>query len=41
MWSMERRLCTLICAVFFGIFNNIVILIKYTKINIQNKLVQK
>ena len=35
--SMERRLCTLICAMFFCIFNLIVILIKYTKINTQKK----
>ena len=33
--SMECRLCTRICAVFFCIFNEIVILIKYTKINVQ------
>ena len=39
--NMGRRLCTLICAVFFCIFNQLAILIKYTKINIQKKLVQK
>ena len=34
---MERRLCTLIRAMFFCIFIQIVILIKCTKINIQKK----
>ena len=38
---MERRLCTLICAMFFCTFKSIVILINCTKTNIQKKNTSK
>ena len=35
--SMGRRLRTLICAMFFCVFNSIVILMRYTKIYDQSR----